>query len=132
MNATLRYRSGRFGTSRLQHHAKPVSRIGRMRTRISAQVPDLEGKRVLIIGGTGRVGSSAASALLKSFSGINISLASRSSGSYDQAVQLRPELKQTKFLKLDINNADSVKVCTDGQNHVLIITQGKIQSLLFT
>ena len=103
-----------------------------MRTRISAQVPDLEGKRVLIIGGTGRVGSSAASALLKSFSGINISLASRSSGSYDQAVQLRPELKQTKFLKLDINNADSVKVCTDGQNHVLIITQGKIQSLLFT
>jgi len=81
-----------------------------VQTRILAQGSSvLEGKKVMIVGGTGRVGSSAASALLKSFPGIQVTLASRNPGSYDRAVELRPDLKQTKFLTLDIDHAESVK-----------------------
>lgn len=84
---------------------------GRLQAQVAAQASsDLGGKKVLIIGGTGRVGSSTASALINAFPGISVSLASRNSGSYDRAVQLRPELNQTKFIKLDIDHADSVKV----------------------
>lgn len=82
----------------------------RRTTRCVIAAAGLEGKQVLIIGGTGRVGSSTASALLSSFPGIKVTLASRSAQSYERAVAQRPELRQTSFQQLDVGHAESVQV----------------------
>lgn len=49
-------------------------------------------KHVLILGGTGRVGSSTAAALLRSEPGLRITLAGRSRKTYEAAMKRRPEL----------------------------------------
>lgn len=77
----------------------------------AATLPD-GGKRVLVIGGTGRVGSSTASALLKTFPNLKLTVASRSRGSYEDAVGRRPELKQAAFREVDIADPKSVQVGT--------------------
>jgi nucleoside-diphosphate-sugar epimerase len=75
----------------------------------TGSVPDA---RVVVIGGTGRVGSSTASALLKEFPNLKVTVASRSDDSYQAAVSRRPELSKASFQRVDITNADSVKVRT--------------------
>lgn len=67
------------------------------------------GKHCVVIGGTGRVGGSTASALLSNFPGLKVTLASRSPASYESAVGRRPELKQAQFKSVDINDQASVK-----------------------
>jgi hypothetical protein len=62
-----------------------------------------ENKHVVVIGGTGRVGSSTASTLLNSFPHLQVSVAGRSRTSYEQAVVRRPALSRAKFLQCDIN-----------------------------
>ena len=49
-------------------------------------------RKVLVLGGTGRVGSSTASALLRRRPDVNVILAGRSKKSYDAAIKKRPEL----------------------------------------
>lgn len=73
----------------------------------SGSVPDA---RVVVIGGTGRVGSSTASALIKEFPNLQLTLASRNEDSYHAAVSRRPELSKAAFQRVDITNADSVRV----------------------
>lgn len=72
------------------------------------------GKRALVIGGTGRVGSSSASAMLSSFPGLQVTLASRSKASYDAAVAARPELSKSEFKTVDINDKAAIKVGAGG------------------
>ena len=63
-----------------------------------------------IAGGTGRVGASSASALLKMFPGIQVTVSSRSTRSYESATAMRPDLKGAAFKAVDINDADSIRV----------------------
>jgi hypothetical protein len=79
-------------------------------SNVPASVGGVPDANVVIIGGTGRVGSSTASALLKSFPNLNVTLASRSKESYSQALSRRPELSKAGFQTVDITNAASVKV----------------------
>lgn len=70
----------------------------------------LEGKRVLILGGTGRVGSSAAEALLTAAKGIKVEVASRSEESYKSSIARRPALSQTEFIRLDCTDKAALQV----------------------
>ena len=74
-------------------------------------VPD---KSVVVIGGTGRVGSSTAATLLKEFPNLKVTVASRSDDSFKAAVERRPELSKAGFQRVDITNADSVQVRGSG------------------
>lgn len=53
---------------------------------------------MLILGGTGRVGASTASALLRKCPDTDIILASRSTKSYEAAVKKRPELAKSNVM----------------------------------
>ncbi len=70
----------------------------------------MTGKHCVIIGGTGRVGSSAASVLLKTFPDLKVTVASRNKASYDAAVGRRPELKNAVFQQCSIDDPNSVEV----------------------
>jgi len=59
-----------------------------------------DSKRVVILGGTGRVGSSTAVALLRIDPHLEIIVGSRSQDSYTAAVKKRPDLKGAKFEKV--------------------------------
>ena len=69
-------------------------------------------KKILILGGTGRVGSSTAVSLLQRTPNHQVTLASRYQASYDATVERRPELKSTKFCSVDINDAAALQVRT--------------------
>ena len=64
--------------------------------QISTKCHAGEHRKVLILGGTGRVGASTASALLRKCPDAEIILASRSTKSYEAAVRKRPELANAK------------------------------------
>ena len=68
-----------------------------------------EHRKVLILGGTGRVGASTASALLRKCPDAEIILASRSTKSYEAAVKKRPELANAK-VKTSHGAYDMLKV----------------------
>ncbi len=55
-------------------------------------------QKVLILGGTGRVGASTASALLRRRPDVEVILASRSRKTYDAAIKKRPELANAPVL----------------------------------
>ena len=57
-------------------------------------------KRILVLGGTGRVGSSTAVALLRKDPSLQVIVASRSRASYYAAVKKRPKLAAAKFEKV--------------------------------
>jgi hypothetical protein len=88
----------------------------------SVQIPELRTStpNVVIIGGTGRVGSSTASALLAAVPGANISLASRSADSYAAAVQSRPDLRGTRRLEADLDSPSSLLACLKGADLVVL------------
>ncbi len=96
-------RSGKHNANFRRNVARPA----RMTVVCAAPVPDAN---VVVIGGTGRVGSSTASALIKEFPNLKLTLASRSESSYKAAVDRRPELSKAAFQTVDITNPDSVKV----------------------
>ncbi|KAL6745899.1 Saccharopine dehydrogenase [Haematococcus lacustris] len=74
----------------------------------------LAGKKVVIIGGTGRVGSSTASCILRSFPDVNVTIAGRSKSSYDDAISRRPDLAKCRFQQVDIASPSSVKAAMSG------------------
>lgn len=67
-------------------------------------------KRVVILGGTGRVGSATAASLLANFSQYELTVASRSRESFEKIVELRPGLKNASFARCDISSKADVKV----------------------
>ncbi|GFR50296.1 hypothetical protein Agub_g12486 [Astrephomene gubernaculifera] len=106
---------------------KRVGRVtrGRILCAATGAVPDAS---VVVIGGTGRVGSSTASALIKEFPNLKITLASRSEMSYQAAVSRRPELSKASFQTVDITDADSVKSLLRSSSADLVIhTAGPFQ-----
>jgi NAD(P)-dependent dehydrogenase (short-subunit alcohol dehydrogenase family) len=88
---------------------------------------NLSGKQVLVIGGTGRVGSFTASVLLNSFPGVKVTVASRHEETYNQAVQRRPELRQARFIQLDINEESSIKAALEEKVDLVIHVAGPFQ-----
>ncbi|CAK0739628.1 hypothetical protein CVIRNUC_001182 [Coccomyxa viridis] len=85
-----------------------------------------EHRKVLILGGTGRVGASTASALLRKCPDAEIILASRSTKSYEAAVKKRPELANAKFLAVDIDDAASLEAALKGVS-LVVHTAGPFQ-----
>lgn len=67
-------------------------------------------KKVVVLGGTGRVGSATAASLLENFQHYDITVASRSRESFNNILKLRPRLEGAHFAQCDINNLQSVKV----------------------
>lgn len=67
------------------------------------------GKRVLILGGTGRVGSSTAISLKKNVPDIDLTLAGRQKAKYDDLDSRL--LQKTQFLQLDIEDSPRLKAC---------------------
>lgn len=67
-----------------------------------------KGKKLLIIGGTGRVGSSTADSLRQTHPNLTIILGSQSQESYDAAVKNRPSLQGSAFIKVNRNNLQSI------------------------
>ncbi len=85
------------------------------RARLILQVrADANGpmKRVVVLGGTGRVGSSSAASLLAHFPQHEVTLASRSVESYNTAVERRPSLSAARFVTCDIGDSRAVEVRT--------------------
>lgn len=67
-----------------------------------------KGKKLLIIGGTGRVGSSTADSLRQTHPNLTIILGSQSQESYDAAVKNRPSLQGLAFTKVNRNDLQSI------------------------
>ncbi|CAG9466044.1 unnamed protein product [Pedinophyceae sp. YPF-701] len=70
--------------------------------------PDRTAQPVLIIGGTGRVGSSTADALLSTGAFPSVAIASRHEKSADAARARRPKLADCKFFECDVEEKKSV------------------------
>eukprot|EP00798_Chlamydomonas_sp_ICE-L_P003013 gene3013-13034_t len=79
--------------------------------------PNFSGKRAVVIGGTGRVGSSAARVLLTTFPDLKVAVASRKQESYAAAVKRNPELKNAEFMMCDIDDGASIERST---NHTVL------------
>ena len=86
--------------------------------RASADAPHA-GKRVLILGGTGRVGSLTAAELLRSEPGLDIVLAGRREASYRKVVEARPELAAARFMRCDIDSDADLAAALKGVDLVV-------------
>jgi saccharopine dehydrogenase-like NADP-dependent oxidoreductase len=93
------------------------------------EAPDIspiEARKILILGGTGRVGSSVAASLLQLTPGHKVTLAGRSQANFDKAVARRPDLSSSVFTAVDI--ADKESVALAAASHDLVIhTAGPFQ-----
>lgn len=67
-------------------------------------------KHVVVIGGTGRVGSSTAAALIALDPNLKVSIAGRSQESHAAMLLRRPELASVPFKQCDITDLASVQV----------------------
>ena len=85
-----------------------------------------KGEKLLIIGGTGRVGASTASALRETHPNLEIILSSQSRASYDAAVENRPELKGLGFRVVNRDDINSIKEALKGID-VVLHTAGPFQ-----
>lgn len=86
--------------------------------RASADAPHA-GKRVLILGGTGRVGSLTAAELLRAEPGLDVVLAGRREESYRRVVEARPELAAARFLRCDIDSDTDLAAALQGMDLVV-------------
>uniref|UniRef100_A0A7S1STK1 Saccharopine dehydrogenase NADP binding domain-containing protein n=1 Tax=Tetraselmis chuii TaxID=63592 RepID=A0A7S1STK1_9CHLO len=82
-------------------------------------VCEASGKRVLVLGGTGRVGSSTAAALLQLESKPDVLLGGRKQSSYAQCLERRPELKGSAFCQCDITDQASLTAALGGVDLVV-------------
>jgi hypothetical protein len=68
-------------------------------------------KKVIVVGGTGRVGSATASSLLENFGDqYDVSVSGRTRENFEKIVQLRPRLQGARFVPCDITDLEAVKV----------------------
>ena len=83
-------------------------------------------KKILVLGGTGRVGSSTATALLQLTPGHAVTICGRAAASHSAALKRRPELAGTDFLAVDIYDFEAVKAAAAGFD-LVIHTAGPFQ-----
>ena len=82
---------------------------------------------VVVLGGTGRVGSAAAAALLRDAGqGVEVALAGRSSERWGEAKGRHRELSEAKFVQVDVNDKASVMRAIEGAD-LVINTAGPFQ-----
>lgn len=65
--------------------------------------------KIVLVGGTGRVGSSTASNLLRTIPEAEIVLGSRTRDTFENALLRRPELSSTKHIQLEIDDQQSIE-----------------------
>ena len=92
-------RLGRHSSSRQQAWRGRCNRQGEILCSAQAEQQDRK-QRIVILGGTGRVGSSTAVALLKKDPTLEVIVGSRERSSFDKAVKKRPELANAQFKKV--------------------------------
>ncbi|KAI8469515.1 MAG: saccharopine dehydrogenase-like protein [Monoraphidium minutum] len=84
-------------------------------------------KKVVVVGGTGRVGSATASSLVENFSDVyEVAVAGRTQENFDKIVQLRPRLQGARFVTCDITDLESVKATIAGAD-LVVHTAGPFQ-----
>jgi nucleoside-diphosphate-sugar epimerase len=72
-------------------------------------------KKVVVLGGTGRVGSATAQSLLENFGdAYDVAVAGRSQQNFESVLKLRPGLKGARYVPCDITDLESVKVRAPG------------------
>ena len=76
-----------------------------------------DGKSVAVVGGTGRIGSAAAAALLAA--GHRLTLVGRSRANFDAAVARRPELAAARFAAADIGDKAALAAALGGADLVV-------------
>lgn len=94
----------------MRAHVRVRARSARSRPAALRIVCSADAKRVVILGGTGRVGSATAASLLENFPHYEVVLGGRKQESYDNICKLRPSLQKARFVQCDINSRESVKV----------------------
>ena len=82
--------------------------------------------RVVLIGGTGRVGSSTASNLKRLVPDAELILGSRTAETFDAAMERRPELEGSKHARLDIDDLPTIERAIDGAD-LVVHTAGPFQ-----
>ena len=114
------------------HSTKAAGRCRLCHTRCQASKPSTgapvsidvspevgKGKKLLIIGGTGRVGSSTAASLVQTHPELTIILGTRGQEGYDAAVKNRPSLEGLEYRIVDRNDLQSVLTAMKGCDIVL-------------
>ena len=96
--------------SHLAHAVDPVA---------SPDISAIEPRKILVLGGTGRVGSATAASLLQLTPGHRVTLAGREQSNYDALVAKRPELSGAAFESVQIYDFESVKAAAQGQDLVV-------------
>ena len=121
--------------SAFRSHSHSATAAGRCRlchTRCQASKPSTDapvsidvspevgkGKKLLIIGGTGRVGSSTAASLVQTHPNLTIILGTRGQEGYDAAVKNRPSLEGLDYRIVDRNDLQSILSAMKGCDIVL-------------
>lgn len=82
--------------------------------------------KILMLGGTGRVGSSTAASLLQLTPEHKITLGGRREEGYRDALQRRPVLKSTTFAQVDITDRNAVALAA-AEHDLVIHTAGPFQ-----
>jgi hypothetical protein len=96
-------------------------------TRFDVELPTLpRNPRVVLIGGTGRVGSSTASNLKRVIPDVELALGSRTRATFDAAVARRPDLSGAQHVQLDIDDQSTVERAIDGAD-LVVHTAGPFQ-----
>ena len=108
-------------------HRSTVVRNAASTTFAAPIIPLITGApNVVVLGGTGRVGSSTAAALLNAVPSAQVSLASRNQESYNAALTRRPELRPATRRSVDINDPSSLLSAIKGAD-LVIHTAGPFQ-----
>eukprot|EP00892_Ulva_mutabilis_P008194 jgi/Ulvmu1/5747/UM025_0001.1 len=121
---------GKLRHPRLVHE----DRAGALRLRPCAALPASKDpvlkavvpSKILLLGGTGRVGSSTAASLLQLTPQHYITLAGRRKEGYQEAVKRRPVLDATRFEQIDIQDREAVASAA-AEHDLVIHTAGPFQ-----
>jgi saccharopine dehydrogenase-like NADP-dependent oxidoreductase len=106
------------------HCQKPAVTDAFEDTKVPNIVPS--SPRIVLIGGTGRVGSSTASALLHTIPDSKLILGSRTVQSYKNAIERRPNLINSSHVLLDVNQPSTIEKAIEGAD-LVVHTAGPFQ-----
>eukprot|EP01023_Acetabularia_acetabulum_P027094 TRINITY_DN25646_c1_g1_i7.p1 TRINITY_DN25646_c1_g1~~TRINITY_DN25646_c1_g1_i7.p1 ORF type:complete len:422 (-),score=70.03 TRINITY_DN25646_c1_g1_i7:541-1806(-) len=95
--------------------------------QVNCQSQEIQ-KNILILGGTGRVGSSTATALKQFLPGSRIVLSGRNQFKYQQVIQEKPQLNECSFQLCDIDNVQQLQdVMSAGEYDIVVHAAGPFQ-----
>jgi short subunit dehydrogenase-like uncharacterized protein len=96
-------------------------------TKFNVDLPNLpRNPRIVLIGGTGRVGSSTASNIKRLLPEAELYLGSRTSQTFDAALMRRPDLSGAKHTRLDVDDMPTIERAIDGAD-LVVHTAGPFQ-----